>query len=967
MAFNLYFRGELAPDVTRQQAAERLSKLVKQPPDLVEQRLFTGMDVKVTSAKKRKQAESLKRAFEKAGVIIDIVETSKLSRRKGASSRGGAGAMRWVAVAAVVIVAIGGAAAWYTQPIWGGGSTSAIQRTASYALADEDMVALLHLDVDRAVALQSRIMGAPDPDAMIAPGAEDVFSNLARAGIGFRKQVDDILMALYSDAGETYWAVVMLGSVPVSAVHAVIDQQFDIERRDGDTIYFTWLDQATCLPSELHAINVTDSHMVISSADRLAAINTKIDSSANAGVAGMDDWMARVDDQLLTLGVFLPESVGDFADGLAGMMLASAGEAASPAETLLLGVAPTLAPPGAVVRASVVSDDPAFLDMAHTAASGWLAMSKMGAQADSPELLPLYDRITVAREGRAFEAGVQLDTDIGAEFEMLGGALFGGMFGGGSSSMMGSTGPIEDQVEESPLQFANATPADLQPFSAFGDAFFKPQWQQGPFAMLVSRINVSDAGDLTVELKTEGRGLPNLGERSQLVRLQVTDVVADDGRSLLPPNECGPVRNTAWTDSAMVSQGTRFVNNEVAYYPTASIVKELNLGDASAADVAAIRGNIEFQLPAEVRSVRVDSLADGIVESSDVRVKFKEGSPSSLSFEISGDARRVLDVRALNASGQVLESGSSMSSSTMFGGGKSVTIDYYGTVAAAEVVLGERLEPVLYGFELPGALPNIDSDFARDIPPVAIATPDALASVLDVPAPDVTFDYFEPEALTSAGPALLSLQQMQAGSFMGFYAQFELYVPSDVPIANQISGATIALDSAVLEDGSAIDLAASMPVSLSPDGGYWMNGEFQPDEDRPWSKGSATIQLADYEGETPIELVGRVLFRAVTDTRDDEFPAEPGGRLTADGIDLMVREWRDNSLSVDILDGADRLVSLTALDEDGQIVGGGTDVGGMGDDQHVSVDLHGRPASLVVKYAAHSTAIERPFTLTLDN
>ena len=42
-----------------------------------------------------------------------------------------------------------------------------------------------------------------------------------------------------------------------------------------------------------------------------------------------------------------------------------------------------------------------------------------------------------------------------------------------------------------------------------------------------------------------------------------------------------------------------------------------------------------------------------------------------------------------------------------------------------------------------------------------------------------------------------------------------------------------------------------------------------------------------------------------------------------DGIELMVREWRDNSLSVDILDGADRLVSLTALDEDGQVVGGG--------------------------------------------
>ena len=205
--------------------------------------------------------------------------------------------------------------------------------------------------------------------------------------------------------------------------------------------------------------------------------------------------------------------------------------------------------------------------------------------------------------------------------------------------------------------------------------------------------------------------------------MQVTEVTSMDGQSLLSDQQCGPVRNTGWTDSAFVSRGSTFVGNEIAYYPTVAIDKQLNLGEVDAGDVAAIRGEIEFQLPAEVRSIRIEAPFNGqVVETDDVRVKFRDGSASSLSYQTSGDTRRILEVRALNANGQVLDRGSSMSSGVWFGSGKNVSSDFYGTVAAAEVVLAERFEPVSYQFELPGALPGINSDFPRHLPEATIAT-----------------------------------------------------------------------------------------------------------------------------------------------------------------------------------------------------------------------------------------------------
>ena len=348
-----------------------------------------------------------------------------------------------------------------------------------------------------------------------------------------------------------------------------------------------------------------------------------------------------------------------------------------------------------------------------------------------------------------------------------------------------------------------------------------------------------------------------------------------------------------------------------------------------------------------------------------MRVSFNESADSSLRYQVSGDTRRLLAVRALNERGQILESGSASWSDVWFGSGVNASVDFYGKVAAAEVVLAESLEPVRYAFRLPGAFPEIDAGAAFPAPPLDVATPETLGSAMRSEPPDVTFHYAQPIATAAAGPAFLALGRMDASSFFGLTAALDVYVPFEFPLDYQLNGATVTLDQAVLSDGTTVDLDLAAPASFEPDGGYWMNGEFQPDENRPWLKGSASWQHADYAHDAPESVRGRVVFRSVRDTAELVAAAGPGTRVSEHGVDLLVSEWREGTLVARVLDGVERIVSITAVDADGNLAGraDGLQIGM--DGTEANIDLTALPERLQILVAVETEEFERPFSVSL--
>jgi hypothetical protein len=412
---------------------------------------------------------------------------------------------------------------------------------------------------------------------------------------------------------------------------------------------------------------------------------------------------------------------------------------------------------------------------------------------------------------------------------------------------------------------------------------------------------------------------------------------------------------------------TQFIDGEIQTFPTVTLEKTLALTDGVAAtDVAAIHGEIEYLLPTRVHNERVDVPLEGkVVERDEVRIQFQPGSDRSIAYQASGDTRRLLSIRGLNQNRQLLESGSAMWGENWFGSGEHVSIDINGRIAAAEVVLAEQFEPVIYSFELPGALPPMGGDNPRKNPPVTRATPNGLATALHEAPPEVVFEYTQPEATQVAGPALLAVKSLQASPLMGLVAQLELFVADSVPLAGQLNGSSIILDRGEFANGDGVFLDLSGPVSLSNASGYWLNGEYKTDPDEPWLKGRLMLQDAEYDGSRPVTLDGRIVFRAAGDLVTETAPVAPGTRLAVAGTEVVVDQWREDSITLQIPMGAEQLVSVEILGADDAVVGRADRIDGTGADSTASVNVYSPPQTLQVTIATQSDETEVPFSVDL--
>lgn len=972
MALKLVFRGDLTPGVTAQQAAERLAKMVGQSPADVKDRLFSGRPVTIKTVDTEDEARRFVAAFSRAGAKLEVQRVTSEAAASNPHSRKQTPRKRrrqllYGAVAFAALI-IGGvtAGAWYTAPVWHNGTVSDEQAIAGNALATRDVIALGHLDVQRATDLQARLFGVPDADAL--PGQDDkLWDSLLAAGIDPRDAVDDAIVALYVDGAGADWAVVLPGRIDFDAMHTWLGNGYDIERVDAAhrTIYFSWTDPDTCESVPLKGARVGDSRVLIADAGRLDSTWARLEAAA-AAETSIDDWFDLTERQVLTIGIFSPTSMGQATDGLAGVMLARAGQAAEPAQAVYFGVAPALMPPGIILSGAVASDDQPFLEKTHGAASKWLADAKSAARTEQPALLDIYDRMSVALSDRTLSANVRLDTDFDDELQTLIGALFRPTVSVGSAQA-GSSQKLEDEVDDDPLRFVDASGDGFAPYASFGSGHFEPQWQQGPFAMTVSRLLLGEDGRRQITLKGQGRGLANLGDRAGLVRLRITGVVDAEGRTLLPELECGPARSRDWSDGSRVATGSQYQNGEFVSFPTVDLEKKLTLAaGATAREVAAIRGEIEYLLPNRVRSERVDAPLDGeVVEGEDIRIRFQKGSDRSVNYQASGDTRRLLTVRALNAEGRLLKKGASTRGENWFGSGEHASVDIKGQVAAAEVVLAEQFEPLVYSFELPGAFPPMGNDSPRSRPPVVTAAPGALTAALQTPPPAVTFEYNQPESTLAAGPALVAVNNLRTSAFTGLVAQLEVFVSNELPLAGQLNGSSIVLDRAELSTGETVALDLASAVSLRDAGGYWMNGEYTPDPDKPWLKGRVMLQDADYEGGTPAALHGHIVFRAARDLTTETSSVAPGTRLEAAGTEVVVGEWREDSVNVQVPSGAGQLVSIEMLDADGELVGRAERIEGTGAHSSARVTVDRRPQTLRVSIATESEETEVPFSADL--
>lgn len=971
MTYKLIFKGDLKEGKEQAEVVEALAKVLKKSPQLIERKLFTGKPVPIRRVGTREQANRYVAAFDKAGAVLHIAAEPEFDAESPSQvvpdaeedprSRLG---LKLVAWAFILLLVVAGGAAWWSYPVWSIDEDSEFRNRTAAALTSEDLVALASVDVKRATALEERLFGAPDTDALLG-NPRGLWGSLARFGLDSRRDVSDILLGLYTSEAEPNVALVMLGDFDTRSIRSWLDDRFEVERVDEttQTVYFTWLNEHTCEPSPLQAMRLEPTRLVMTAADRLPKLTARLDTNATATNA-LGEWRARADASLATVAVFGPKRLGDTLPGLPGLLMAGAGEATAPARSIIVRAVPTVWPPGLSVAATLHSDDADFLQRAYANADRAL-MSMRESSGEWPDVSDLFDRMSLEQHPGRLTGSMRFDTDFDDEIRALVSAATRRMFGVASRPGQAVT---QERVDESPAVFAAASRSDLQTFSRFSDHGESMAWTEGPFGLAVSKLSLTESGRLAVQIEAEGRGLPNLASRSELVNLKLHGVTDANGESLLAPGGCQPGQPLEVTTLSQVSEGFGFKDGDSVRYTTVTGDKTVPLAEGVTADqVASIRGVIEYRLPTQIQRFVIEPPLNGqVVETDAVRLHFSESHASTLSYRISGETHRLLAVRGLNTAGQVLSESSSSWGDNWFGGGKNASISIQGEASQVEVFIATELETIAFPFNLASAYPSMTSDFNTTPPAVFNVEANAFDRAVEASPPVVEYPYNEPEQEVTVGPGRLAIQRFEVSDFQGLYAQMQLYVPNTVPIAHQLAGAVVTFTTARLPDGRTRALNASTVVALGPDGGYWNNGEFVPDPERPWWRGEAMLQMSDYEGDTPVSVLGQIRYQAPLAIATGALSTRPGSRWSDGNMTIDVREWRTGEIGLSVSGQTDRLLSIQAFDASGERVDNNVSLSNWFGEPMLWVKVADRPERLQLQLAEQVAERSYPFELGLE-
>lgn len=960
--WKLVFRGRLERDASHEQAVEKLARLLKKSPEDIEKKLFSGRPVQIGTVATEDEAQQYKRAFSRAGAFLEVHEvedarpetpggTGKLERVLAAARS------RTVRVGAGVclLLVIVGLAVWYSQPVWRSGALTPDDRAAANALATDDLVMLGHLDVHRALLLRERLVSGASMEPL---GAEidTLRSELQKAGFDLHADISDIYAAYFADEGTASPAWIVLGHLAAEKVTHWLDERYDVDRVEGDRIYFTVFDEKRCEAGPMKVAYVFPGGALIAPMDRAGELVARWRQSEPAK-RDLSGWHARQQGQLASLAIYAPNRARRALPGASGMLLGGVAGRVADVEAIYLGAEPTLVPPGINLSAAMESSNEASLGDAYGKARNALKNARESSEKSWPELVPLYERVEIEQSGESVSVAVRLDTDFGKELEDLATSFLSQAFG--TSVEQADADGVK--IDKNPRVFADTSEQALPTYSG-EQATFTPQWKSGPFAAAVSSLAHTEDG-LVVEIRVAGDKLLNIGRQSERVSIRIDDVTDKNGDSLLAKPECGPDlnREQEWLNNA---PGMRMVDGEPVPSIGVAGSKSVQLArDVTPGQIAAITGEIRYQLPTRVSRTRVDAIAGGRVEQNGMRL-YVQARGRSVGYQLSGNTDALLEIRALDKDGRYLAHDGSVWSDNLFGPGESGTLRFHGDVRQVEVIQARETKALTYPLLLRSPYPPLSDVSPGRMPEPRVGGWRQLDRAMRMDPPDVTFAYTSPEHSIEAGPALITRESLNLMSSFGLNARLGVYVPEEMPVAYNLAGGELVVERAILEDGTGRPWSFSVPLHFVHESGYWMNGEYRTDPDRPWLKASVAVSDPDFPFESVSGMAGRLVFRVPVKVTSVYLELPPGSSWSDDELQLRVSEWKEDGLYLDVDGDPGRLVAIRVLNASGERLGGNVRFSPSGEQLRLWVRLSQEAARLEVVLAEDVEYREQRFSLT---
>lgn len=766
-------------------------------------------------------------------------------------------------VAAVLVVGLAVGAyvvTRYTLPSY---NLSAQVEQAETALAGEDMVLLASLDTDYLKTLEEKIYGkAFQPELTTSDNEEEepsLWVKLHRAGINPREAISAISGAAYitEDQGIT-GAIVLHGQFPMKPLRAFLHENYKTQLASGygaDAWVIQSENKTSCQLSRPWLVVHQERRLIIVDPGYAESLIARFKDSSEP-VRDLQLWQRFRKERFAGAALFIPKLVPE--KGVHPFIRASAEAARKGIEdfdALYLGASAKAFPPAGQVSLWLAGNDK---NTVSTKASQWqetIQYSKKEWQKMLPTIAAMHDHMKVAVEGSAIMVDVEMDRALVEKAADIPRELLGMIFGG---LMRGfKTSPEGTKPEEAPVKevLAKDLPAYLEHYSLGILKPYNPKVQfgekadvtSGPFGINLKSVALSEKEGAGIELTIESIGteIANLGKDvGGRVKLAVTGVQDEAGNELLRRESCGKERNDK---PAKVKHwyGDDKVKNEktVRLIPSATPSK-----------IASIKGYVRLRLPTEVETITISQPKVGTaVEENGIRIEITKFGGKSVSYRLSGAMSNLLEVRALNANNQPLQSGGSWSSGGMFGGGKSVGRNFRGNIKQLEFIIATKSQVNKYPYELNSARPKNARENTHGKPLKLL--PLSLAQFERAVPRNFAAEPNEPLlAETRTGPFIVRLRSI--GSFFGLVPQLEVVTAEVKGLDQLLSVGKIELDSLILKN-------KTRHRTNEENGVQWQNLNFSNYYGKKYLQGRVSFMTKiEAEPENLESLRGKIVFRA---------------------------------------------------------------------------------------------------------
>lgn len=719
-----------------------------------------------------------------------------------------------LAVAAAALIVITGYEAWgyyirVDQP-------PALLLTED-ALATDDLVGLGSVSIQHAVRLEQAFLGAPDTEGAGQRGllASTPFATFQSAGIDPRRDLGHLVFGFYLGAdAEPGYALALLGRFDPARVMSWLKSEYEVSPApDGNPSVWQLRKQNadTCSWSQPWSVYIGSSLMVAADPARMPGLLDRINRRA-AALRQLDRWRGFRDTKLGSLALFVPEQSPDTGNPFLQQPVQRTHEALEAFDEVYFGLGLWPLPFRARLELMLAGEDAAA---ATRAASDWqaaLEASRAQWGEQMPTVARLHDALSVTTEDSALRLNASVDEDWLADAARIPQELMTLLFSGAGMHMSingGASAQPEERIDENPTRYVSGVvPQALAAYQP--DPPFLPEVDvvSGPFGIRLSAVELNAADD-SLELTITGthRGIPNLGDAGQRVKLYIDSVSDAAGNELLREESCGRERN----DLAVELDRPHF-NNSLTGDKTVRLKPGVRH-----ADIHRIQGRVELALPTETETLRLAALdTEQTIDREGIRVALKASAADTLDYKVYGDPARLLEVRGLNAAAQPLSGSSSMSSGFLFGEGQAKSRSFAGQVANAEVVIALRDVEQSFPFQLETRRPRVSQSETRH-DPVSVPTYSLAELQREFPQPPaLPEDQKDILAEAGTGPFRVALSQLRP--FMGLYTGFTVYAPAVPGLADNLSA--VALQVTAIENAAGENLVAAAqtaPVRLSKD------------------------------------------------------------------------------------------------------------------------------------------------------